>query len=338
MESKHPTTVDEFVALFLTEMPVKVVLHRTEGDTAEWLDRRHGGLGGSDIARAAAVSDWGGPLFTYLTKRRLLPDGPQSEAAEWGHRLEDVVRQKAAEAIFAPITPMPVMLSGTGENEWMLADLDGGVVHPIWGLGGYEGKTCSAYKKHDWDDGKIPDDYWCQGQWYMGVTGLPYFIFAVLIGGNKFRWYKVDRDDRAIASLQAIGRRLWFDNILPGVQPEPAGSDDPGAYFTTPATDADAPVDLPLNLLPLVQQRAEAAAALDEAKAQLDRIEQQVTAALGDHTTGTLPGFVVSWGFTPGRKTLDGKKLAADHPEIHAAYTKVGNPFRTFKIKEVRES
>ncbi|MCT9872589.1 YqaJ viral recombinase family protein, partial [Paenarthrobacter aurescens] len=60
-----------------------------------------------------------------------------------------------------------------------------------------ECKTTSAYNAKEWVDDEIPASYIVQVQYYLGILGPEYKkgYFAVLIGGNRFVWKEVERDE-----------------------------------------------------------------------------------------------------------------------------------------------
>jgi len=312
--------------------PVRVLCDRTETDRDAWLTLRDQGLGGSEIAKVAGIARFGGALGTFLRKRHEIADDDPGEEAEWGIRLEPVIRQKTAEATGAIITPLPFLIADT-ERPWMLADLDGIIFDPIYGTGGFEAKTAGAFMADDWTDG-VPAYYEAQVQWYMEITGLRYFRVAVLIGGQKFKHFKVDYDPEAAAALVAAGHHFWFDHLLPGIEPEPTAGDTPKSYF--PEGDPEASRDLPAELVDAYAELQRIKNNMAPLEARRAELEAQFQAALGQATTGYLPGVVVKWGTATGRTTLDAKALKADHPDIYQHYARTGDPYRTgLKFKEV---
>src|SRR3712207_9491297 len=52
---------------------------------------------------------------------------------------------------------------------------------------GIEIKTASEFLKKMWVGEEIPDEYYCQCQWYMGITGLNYFLIIYLLG-KEVKW------------------------------------------------------------------------------------------------------------------------------------------------------
>ena len=110
----------------------------------------------------------------------------------------------------------------------MLANLDGICEVPDYGTCIFEAKTASAYKAGEWED-TIPDEYMCQIQHYMAVTGYAGAYIAVLIGGNTFRWKFVERDEELISMLIELETDFW--NHVQGCTPPPLDGSDASAKF-----------------------------------------------------------------------------------------------------------
>jgi predicted phage-related endonuclease len=63
-------------------------------------------------------------------------------------------------------------------------------------------------------------------------------------------------------------------------------------------------------------------------------LQSQVMAAMGDADTLTSGGNVLAtWKSAKAPERIDTKRLRADHPEIAAHYTNIGEPSRRFIIK-----
>jgi hypothetical protein len=73
--------------------------------------------------------------------------------------------------------------------------------------------------------------YQCQVLHQLAVTGHDWADVAVLIGGQDFRIYRVNRDEDKIADLIARETVFW-QHVLLDTQPAPDGSDDAGAALS----------------------------------------------------------------------------------------------------------
>ncbi len=94
---------------------------------------------------------------------------------------------------------------------------------------GLECKTASEYlSKLFGEEGtdQIPDYYLTQCLWYMKLTGFQVWHLAVLIGGNKFRMYRIERDDDLIESIFKQVKAFWFNHVIADVPPDPTCFDD----------------------------------------------------------------------------------------------------------------
>ena len=216
------------------------------------------------------------------------------------------------------------------EHPWMLASLDREIIGEKAGL---EIKTADVSQKKFWQEGEVPDPYYLQVQWYMAVTGYDRWYMAVLIGGNDARWCVVERNQAQIDELIRAGADFW-QMIQDKVAPEPDGSDS-----SKEALDAHYPGGN-AEVLELVEDEAVQAMAAyqmlkkqeDELKVQVDTVKQRIMEMMGDHEEARISGVKVTWKTTPGRVTLDAKKLKADHKDIYDKYAKQGKPSRTFRI------
>lgn len=127
----------------------------------------------------------------------------------------------------------------------MLANVDGICEHPELGACIFEAKTASAYKAGEWED-TIPDEYMCQVQHYMAVTGYQGAYIAVLIGGNTFRWKFVERDEELISMLLELESAFW--NHVQDCTPPPLDGSDASKKFLSerfPSSTPSSHITLP---------------------------------------------------------------------------------------------
>ena len=52
-----------------------------------------------------------------------------------------------------------------------------------------------------------------QIQWYLGLTGLPEAVCCVLIGGNDYREFYINRNDKLIYILREKADEFWKNHI-----------------------------------------------------------------------------------------------------------------------------
>ncbi len=205
----------------------------------KWLALRTTGVGGSDAGAIALENfKWSSPLVVYFQKKGI-QGFKGNKATEWGHILEEPVRQKTREELGYEIITVPGMYRSR-EHDFMNANLDGLMYIPadrplslngneISGLVGHEIKTTSG-EGFFGDD--IPDSYYCQVQHYMAVTGLKYFVLTAFFKNTLTgRHYIVPRDEQFIDVMIEKETDFWENYVLKNVIPEPRGIDAEAEYL-----------------------------------------------------------------------------------------------------------
>lgn len=274
----------------------------------DWLDLRREGVGGSDAGTICGVNPWQTARELYHIKRGEIADADDSEIMEWGRRLEPVVMAKMNELMSDEGSGAPQgSCAAISSMVWSDArpgsfvDLDGVVTLKSGDSGVYEGKTTNQYNQSEWgpsgsDD--VPISYFLQCQHGMMVCGLSFSILAVLIGGQSFRWYYIERDDELIEGLWEAER-----NFLESVRGDNAPEHD---YENRTATarvikrvygaEEDGEVVLPIQADSWCEtmeefKRLEKVYADGSSAARLRLLEE-----MGNFTKGIVPGnrFVVT--------------------------------------------
>lgn len=188
----------------------------------EWLEERRKGLGGSDSAVACGLSRYSTPRHLYHDKRGELEEQPDNEYFKWGRKLEVLILEEAAEQTGLKIAPYKFMI-WSHKYPWAFVNLDGYVFGPDAPIGIVECKTAGWIKSDEWGvsgTDLIPQEYVLQCQHALAVTGLGFAILAVLIGGNQFRWYRLERDQTLIDKLMRLEFNFW-DNLQNEIPPNP---------------------------------------------------------------------------------------------------------------------
>ncbi|WP_288841908.1 YqaJ viral recombinase family protein [uncultured Deefgea sp.] len=301
----------------------------------EWLRIRGAGIGSSDAAAAIGLSQYKSPLTLWLEKthRKQPDDLSEKQAVFWGTVLEPVLATVYAKQTGLKVRKVNAVLQDP-DHPFMLANLDREVVGHPDGLGVLEIKTASYFSAPQWEDG-IPVAYQCQVLHQLSVTGHAWADIAVLIGGQDFRIYRIQRDDDKIADLVHLETQFWR-HITTDIQPDPDGSDDASTalQWLFPRDDGQT-IDLSesaefnalfSNLLELRERKEEV-----EAKEAL--IRQRLQNALGTATAAVFAAGRVTWKKTKDRLATDLDKLTAEHPEVVQQYSKAITGTRRFLIQ-----
>lgn len=298
----------------------------------DWLAYRKLGIGGSDASVVCGVSRYRSPVELWMNKTGQLPDEEAGEAAYWGTQLEALVRLEFSKRTGIQVEFVRQLLQSE-EHPFMLANLDGVCVHPDLGPCIFEAKTASAYKSGEWED-SIPDEYLCQIQHYMAVTGYRGAYIAVLIGGNTFRWRFVERDEELISMLIALESDFWA-HVEQGSPPPLDGSDASAAFLRSffPSSVPFSQIALPSQAEELIERYRNFSEEAERATDKKQEMENLLKQMLGENEVGTAGDSIVIWK-TVSQERLDTRTLKAEHPALFKKYASQIS-YRRFSVKKV---
>jgi putative phage-type endonuclease len=282
-------------------------------------------LGGADAAALAGVDPYRSAYTVWLEKTGQVPltDTPPSEAAYWGQQLEDLVARefsqrtghkvrRASKILIHPVHPF---IAGHIDR-WVLEGRCPAIL---------ECKTTGASHADEWAEDRVPDPYLIQVHHYLAITGATHAYVAALIGGQRFVWRRVERDEALIEHLIALETTFWEQFVLtqtpPPVDAHPATWDAVRRRYPqhTPGTVMDLPDDLGQQLLSRYQA---ARAQRDAAQRIMDQTLAELQALAQDAETIRWRGAPVATWRTQVRQTLDVEALRRDHPDLAARYTR----------------
>lgn len=300
-----------------------------EMDRIEWLQLRKGGIGGSDASAILGFNRYKSAFQLYIEKTSELVEESDSEAAYWGNVLEDVVAREFAKRTGKKIRRLNKMLRHP-KHYFMTANLDRDVVGEKAFL---ECKTASEYLKDSWNGEDVPAAYLCQLQHYLAVTGYEKAYIAVLIGGNKFVWKEVARDDEFIELMIQHEKAFWENHVLANVPPAIDGSSSASELLAKMYPQDDG------SVIMLDEQSNTLIEAIESIKAEQKQLEKQrneyenqLKMTLGESAEGHSDRFKVTYK-TITSSRLDSKRLKEEQPAIYEKYIKESLS-RRLSIKE----
>ena len=147
----------------------------------------------------------------------------------FGKVLEDVVRKEFIQRTGLMVRKKNSILRSK-EYPFMIADLDGVVSEFDGTYSIFEAKTAIEFKNNDWKNGEIPKAYQLQVQHYLAVTGFQKAYIAVLVGGNKFYWTEIYRDEQLIKMLVSMESHFWHC-VKTGEEPDVDASKATSLYL-----------------------------------------------------------------------------------------------------------
>lgn len=234
--------------------------------SASELEERKNTLGASEIAAVAGILPWRSAHDTWLVKRGLV-DELGDVTTRMGNRVEACVREEYCLEMNAEVAHFGTIIHPT--EPWASATPDAAV---------YGARRLLEIKCVGWrmahhfgtDVDAIPAYYRAQLAWQMECCDADEAHLAAWIGGSDFRIYTVQRDRELGAMLLDVGRRFWFDHVLPGIPPPADGTEGARRMLERLYPTHRTP------LKPATPTAQDLAAKLRAAKAEAERAELRV--------------------------------------------------------------
>lgn len=297
----------------------------------EWLQARTNGIGGSDAGVILGLNKYKTPFELWLEKTgQVEPQEGDSEAIYWGNQMENVVAKE-----FERRTGKKVRRSNFMYQHPDYPFIRGNVDRLVVGESAVlECKTASAYLAKEWAGDEVPASYLVQVQHYLGVTGREKGYIAVLIGGNRFVWKEIERDEELINMIFEAEKNFWENNVLAGVAPELDGSSAAEKYLAEKyaKSDPDKEIVLPKDFNAYLEEYfkiKENEKLIKDAKTE---IENKLKAELKEAEIGRVGDYIVTWK-KQVQKRVDSKALREKFPDIHQQVIKETS-FRKLAVKE----
>ncbi len=294
--------------------------------TAEQLEMRRKGIGGSEAAAVLGLNPYCTPYQIYAEKKEGLVR-EQNDEMLWGSLHEQTIRQQYC--LRNKVTVEVPALIKSESHPFMLANVDGITSNKRL----LEIKT-SRFGHGFGESGtdEIPETYLIQVQHYLAVTMLPVADVAVLISGSEYRQYEIEAD-KELQDMIIEGEATWWDNYLKNIPPDPITFEEIkqrfGRYSKANAVEAsDLAKDAIMNLKAIKENLKIWEEKEQEYKAIIMRELKE------SDTLCSSGKILVTWKLDKsGRAFLDMKALEKEHPQIYQKYLKIGNPSRRLLIK-----
>lgn len=315
---------------FCGEIEMKII-EMPEGQTREeWLEQRRKGIGGSDAAVVCGISRYKSVVELWMDKTGMSPADFDTEAAYWGRTLEKTVREEFERRSGLKVNIVPYMMQHD-EHPFMLANVDGEVDDPDHGMCIFEAKTATIFKSAEWEV-EIPEEYYLQVQHYMAVTDYKGAYIAALIGGNRFVWKFIDRDEKVIELLIRLEREFW-NYVEDGEIPPIDGSEASTNLLTRlyPEAQEEKTILLPDEALELIADYEEAAEEEKRISEKKEEAANKLKTMLESAESGKIMDRIVMWKNVRSER-FNSKELKGREPELYQDYVYT-TTYRKFSIK-----
>lgn len=317
----------------LDEAPTARLLLPANASREEWEQARRRGIGGADIAGIFGLAGkWSSPRHVYEEKHGR-STFRESEPAEIGTEIEGFIAHMFRKRAGLRVTEPPGTLVNI-DRDWMRANVDrfvldaeGRVVAPL------ECKNRGEYQADEWEDGAVPDAPALQTYWYMAVGGWDHGYVAALVGGNKFRWVRLERDEEIIGQLvETCG--TWYQRHVVEGAPPPADGLEGTTALLAKLWDADETGIARVGVAEALRLRADyhkRKQAVKDAEEALRVVENKMRLAAAENEVVEADGVAV-WTVKQN-STFAPKRFAEEEPELAAEYTRMVPAVDTDRLK-----
>lgn len=309
----------------------------------QFLENRKKGIGGSDVAAILGFSPYKSPYQLWLDKTGRSEKKAQNESAHFGHLLEDVVAKEFSRRAGLKVQRVTQQLF-LEEHPWALGNIDRAVINPeISGNVRFkdgalttdqllECKTASEYmSKLFGEEGsdQVPDYYLTQCLWYLMITGCQIIHLAVLIGGNKFRMYRIQRDEDLIQSIFEQVKSFWFNHVIADVPPDPTCFDDVLHRWSKHVVGKQ--VEANFEQIKLGEELVAVQNRQKSDKAREDEIKLKIVSTMQDAEMMISQGKTLFTYKEQSSTRIDSTLLKKEEPDLFEKYSKTSST-RVFRI------
>ena len=300
----------------------------------DWHKLREKRIGGSDIGAILGVNPYKSIVDVYVDKT----EGSNfkgNELTHWGHMLEGTILKefsnKHKELIVYEV-PYSVV------NDFLIANLDGALKDKETGdYGVLEIKTTSVWNRKEWEDDVIPQYYYAQVQHYLMLTGYKFAYIAVLIGGQQYKEFKIERSEEDINLIRNKAIEFYQENLLKKIPPMPDGSDAYMNYLKQKALEIEN--NEVMEFADLEEKAAkikELGKEINSLKKEQDLLKEEIMLELINN--GTQKGVAGKFKFNiQTRKTPDFEAMAKENLELIEQYKELESKHqKTSKFLMVR--
>lgn len=317
---------------------------------AAWLEERKKGLGSSDAGTIMGVNNFDTPLKLWRRRRGLDAPTEETDVMALGHAVEGGVAYMFARATGAIIDESSAIdwMAVSREKPYLRVSPD----RLFWPAGTppeqrdlahacmLECKTTSHFIDKNDIQNTMPQYWYCQIQYQMGILGLPKCAIGWIsaAGGRfsfDFAWVDFNRGffEYMISRIDAFWK-LCVDGVEPQ---EIMDEDDLRTRYPASVKDktlelfSDVPEDR--DFINLAKEYAELNNQCKELDARKNEIKITLGSRIADNEKVTFDDVkVLSFASQRGKSSLDAKRLKEDHPDLYDEYMSEGSTFRVFKV------
>lgn len=302
------------------------------------MKHREGGIGSSEVGTILGLNPFETPYQLWRRKRGIDPPKEENFAMRAGHYLEDAVSR-----FYADATGKEIIKRSAGD--WLVVDGERPYLrvspdrtfwipdrpHSDRNKGILECKTTQMQVDAD----NVPQHWFCQLQYQLGVAELEQGALAWLTMGREFGYRDITFDAEFYKWMVDEVERFWVDNIQGGQEPLLQSVDD--VLLRNPRHVAGKTIKADVAMVEMCSELKtlkEDGRAIDTRKTEL---ESAIKMTLGDAEALVAADdprqVLATWRAAKDGRKFDEKRFATDHPELYEQYQRTVPGSRRFLLK-----
>ena len=299
------------------------------GLTEEMKKKRFRGIGGSEVSAILGLDKYSSPYKIWLLKTGREEGFKGNKYTQAGNILESAVVE-----YFEQETNYRVIKSSANQKL---------VVHPKYEFAiGYRdrvyvktatiGKGVLECKTTQQMIDDVPDTWFTQLQWYLGISNLSYGAVAWLEKGLDFKYREYDYDPEYFNFCIDRVKEFWENHIITDIPPDPINVDDITRMFTKHIEGSK--MEATPEMLGVWEELKNVRGTLKELEGREAELIDRVKFAMRDTEVvlnGTKPIF--TWKTTAPIHAFDKDLLKEKDPDVYNAFCYEKPGIRKFLIK-----
>ena len=305
----------------------------------KWLEVRKQGIGSSDAAAACGIHPYLSMLELWMIKTGRLhshldDDIDGYSPLYWGNTLEPMVAKYYQQHTGNKVRRVNAILQHPDpDNHFMLANLD----YAIMGSDEVQILECKTAGEHGaklWKHG-VPLYVTCQVQHQLAVTGKSAAHICVLLCGHEAKIYKVERDERLIASI-IEQERLFWQYVETDTPPSPDHSESAAKalklLYPTPKPSSKVDLREDEGANKLFDKLLDYRNSIADLEQHHDQVKHQLQTLIQDNEVAVFNQGAISWKRSKDSIGIDGKAVIKAHPELLKQFSKTKQGSRRFVV------
>ena len=297
----------------------------------EWLEHRRQSIGGSDAASIIGLNAWCSPYTVWADKLGKLPPQEDNERMRIGRDLEDYVAKRFTEKTGKKVRRENSIITNP-KYPFAHANVDRMVVGEDAGL---ECKTTSVLNLKKFKNGNYPEHYYVQCVHYLAITGCKRWYLGVLVLGEGFYDFVIERDEGEINALMESEEAFWKyveDKTPPPTDGQKSTSETISILYPESTDETVSLFGYETDLKTYMALSAQ----IKALETQKDEVANKVKSFMNEAGKGESDHYRVSWTSTE-RSSFDSKRFAKEHADIDLSEYYKKSTYRTFKVTEKKD-